>query len=76
MSRLQKMRNMRSHPMLGKLFKKLKEDDIKYLEQLVVEHELDSNDDYCKWINMWGVGTAIGRTKNYTDMWSILLQCK
>lgn len=76
MNRLQKLEQMKSHPMLGNLFKKLTVAEIDFVQKWVHEHNVDDPAKYAQAVMMWGIDDPVVRTKNYNDMWAIFLQLK
>lgn len=70
--RIQNFNNMKSHPMLGKLFKKLTKSELEQLETFIKENDhLDVNQ-YAFVCNRWMLDKP--KPRRFTDMWSIALQ--
>lgn len=73
MSRLETLENLKSHPMLGKLFKKLNKAEYTELVEFISERETLSNDQYASDVNRWYLGKTA--PKHFNDMWALALQC-
>jgi len=73
-SRLDNFLKLKDHAMIGKDFKKLTALEVGECVHFINENEgLDSNK-YAEKANRWKLDQPEARSKNYTIMWSLLIQ--
>lgn len=73
-TRVQKFMQMEKHPVLGKLFKKLTEEEYDMALQFVMNNSGLGDNDYMHLANRWFLDG--NKPKHHTDMWAIVTQCK
>lgn len=73
MSRLEKFKKLKTHPYLGKDFKKLKESEYNECIGFLESTEGYPRDVYVIALNRWKLDEV--RSKNHTVMWSLLTEC-
>ncbi len=73
MSRLKELENLKTHPMLGKLFKKLTKAEYNELVEFISSRESLTKDQYASDVNRWYLGKT--PPKHFNDMWALALQC-
>jgi len=68
------LENMKSHPVLKNLFKKLSKSEMQYVEDFIKTNDLLSNADFAHKVNRLFIDGD--KPKHHVDMWSILNQIK
>ena len=73
MDRIQRFKNLESHPWFNKLYKKLKKDELELCLSLLVDtKELDKNTFAHKTVRLW---LDKDKPKNWKHMEELLLAC-
>lgn len=70
--RIQNFNQMKSHAVLGKLFKKLTKDELKQTENFILENDHLDKNEYAIKCNRWFLDKKA--PKHHSDMWAIVLQ--
>lgn len=72
MGRLEAFEKLKSHPMIGKDFKKLKKADIEECIRFIQEHDHLDKNEFAIQVNRWKLDEP--KQKRHSYMWGIVLQ--
>jgi hypothetical protein len=72
MSRIEKLNQLRSHPMIGKDFKRISKEALEEVEAFILARENMSDDEFMHDANRFKLGQEKG--KFHTIQWSLLIQ--
>lgn len=72
--RLENFNNLKRHPMIKNLFKKLRTDELVQCQDFIKEHEGLDDNAYAYACNRWYLDKP--KPKNYSTMWAIVFQSK
>ena len=72
MNRMTRFSSMKTHPMLCKLFAKLKKDEIAACEKFIMDYDHLDKNGFAYEVNRWHIDKP--KPKNWTSMWALVSQ--